>query len=127
MEERETKNLLKQAQGDLALLGLAIDWYVPLKAAQEELKKVVTKANLTEANREELARTRTTCLRAAKKLRLIIDLCEDAAEDGDANAIQLHEQIEQVISKVREKAQSKETRNRNKKTKAFAKDVSLAS
>jgi len=98
MEERETKNSLSKP-----------------------------KASLTETNREELARTRIACLRAAKKLRLIIDLCEDATEDRDANAIQLHEQIEQVISKVREKAQSKETRNRYKKTKASAKAVRLAS
>ena len=117
----------KESQGDLALLGLAIDWYMPLKEAQQAYKKTVADARLTEATKEELTQTRVACARVARKLRLIIDLCEDHAEEGHQEYIQLHAQIDAVIANLRSKAQASETRSRKKKAKAAGAAEGLAS
>jgi len=110
----------KESQGDLALLGLAIDWYVPLKAAHERFKKAVADATASAAGLEDLPLTRSSCARAARKLRLIIDLCEDHAEENHAAAIALHRQIGETIAVVRAKARAAGTRVRNKKAAAKA-------
>ena len=106
----------KESQGDLALLGLAIDWYVPLKAAQERFRNLVASSKEDAVNRETLPQSRVASQQAARKLRLIIDLCEDHAEEGREAYIQLHRSIEEIISGVRTKAKATETRDRKKRT-----------
>jgi hypothetical protein len=112
----------KESQGDLALLGLAIDWYMPLKQAHQAFVQAVAAARLSAASQEELVQTRIACARVSRKLRLLIDLCEDHAEEGHEAYIQLHAQIETVIGAVRSKAQAGETRARQKKAKKPAED-----
>jgi hypothetical protein len=110
----------KESQGDLALLGLAIDWYMPLKAAHERFKQILASANASEASRESLPLTREASGRAARKLRLIIDLCEDHAEENHTPYIALHRGIAEIIANVRVKAQAAETREKKKKAAAKA-------
>ncbi len=94
----------EEIQRDLALLRFTEDWIEPLREAHGKFVEVFRAANKAEAEAGETVYRRDAVRWGTEKLRLVIEICEDYAEEGAEPYIALHRHIAEIISSFRPKS-----------------------